>query len=148
MLYISDRGRHILLVYLSREINKTAISHRERALRPCLFWERMARRDQKGVGLPWVQSSGNYSLTWKRRQLIRSGKLSVLHKFLSLSLTSLISALCNMLKCDTSWHSKPRPNIRLNLSKRSQKYRTCCTESIQNLSMYIYKCQIERSVYL
>lgn len=125
MLYILDRGCDILSVYLSQEITKTAISHRERALRPCLFWERMARRDQKGVGLPWVQSSGNYSLTWKRRQLIRSGKLSVLHKFLSLSLTFLISALCNMLKCDTSWHLKPQPNIRLNLSKRLKKCRQC-----------------------
>lgn len=60
------------------------------------------RKDQKKVGLPWVQSSRNYSLTWKRRQLIHSGKLSVLRKFLSLSPTSLISALCNMLNCVTS----------------------------------------------
>lgn len=50
---------------------------------------------KRNVGLPWVQSSGNYSLTWKTRQLIHSGKLSVLHKFLSLSLTSLISAVWN-----------------------------------------------------
>lgn len=85
------------------------------ALRPCLFWARMARRDQKGVGLPWVQSSGNYSLTWKRRQLIHSGKLSVLHKFLSLSLTSLISALCNMLNCDTARRSRRQSHIEVNL---------------------------------
>lgn len=82
------------------------------------------RKDQKKVGLPWVQSSRNYSLTWKRRQLIHSGKLSVLRKFLSLSPTSLISALCNMLNCVTF--------------KLSQKSSWSCSEARRNARNELY----------
>lgn len=52
---------------------------------PLLWLKKTGGKDQKRVVLPWVQSSGNYSLTWKRRQLIHSVKLSVLHKFLCLT---------------------------------------------------------------
>lgn len=115
---LHKEGYEMLSIHLSSDITKTTSLHRKHVLRPCLFWERTARKDQKKVGLPWVQSSRNYSLTWKRRQLIHSGKLSVLHKFLSLSLTSLISALtCNMLYCDTSGHPNLSQKILLDLSK-------------------------------
>lgn len=76
---------------------------------PSLFLGKSQGEDQKKVGLPWVQSSRNYSLTWKRRQLINSGKLSVLprtEEFLCPLLTSLISALQNM------WHLDSDGNLR------------------------------------
>lgn len=61
-------------------VPKLELRSHKKCLSLCGKTER--REDQKKVGLPWVQSSRNYSLTWKRRQLIHPGKLSVLHKFL------------------------------------------------------------------
>lgn len=71
-----------------------------------LFLQRKKRggEDQKKPGLPWVRSSGNYSLTWKRRQLISVGKAQCPPQ--NPPLASLISVFQDTWNCDTMWASK------------------------------------------